>query len=158
VTIAGDRDEGPGKGRGGKKAAWTFALRALHEEQQQPIPQLALPGAPGSNTDFLDLLLTEGIAGVRAAILAAKPIVPTTEEIAEFQRRSATRNAITRISAAYPLPQWLTQKLEFRSRIGRDLGPQMPRSEKGQGHRGRERGLGPDMLALHDVGLAAAGR
>ena len=116
MTIAGDRDEGPGKGRGGKKAAWTFALRALHEEQQQPIPQLALPGAPGSNTDFLDLLLTEGIAGVRAAILAAKPIVPTTEEIAEFQRRSATRNAITRISAAYPLPQWLTQKLEYRSR------------------------------------------
>ncbi len=82
VTIAADRDEakqGAGFKRG-EKAARRFAARM---DRQQHISQLALPGQPGNNTDFLDLLLAHGIADVRAAVLAAEPIEPTPQEIAE---------------------------------------------------------------------------
>jgi hypothetical protein len=118
LTVAADRDEGkPGAGfKRGEKAARNFALRALLQEQQQLSIQLALPGVPGGNTDFLDLLLVEGIAAVRAAMLAPEPFVPTEEEIAEFERRRAIPNTIARISAAYPLPRWLTPKLEYLPR------------------------------------------
>lgn len=126
VTIAADRDEakqGAGFKRG-EKAARTFALRAaaegvtnnpgltgspgangsLPEERQQPIPQLALAGAPGTKTDFLDLMLAEGTAGVRAAVLAAEPIVPTPEEQTELEL----------IETTYPLPLMETLRVEYR--------------------------------------------
>jgi hypothetical protein len=88
--------------------------RGLHEDPQQPSIQLALPGAPGTSTDFLDLLRAKGIAGVRAAILAAEPIVPTPEEIAVFQNRLALHSEIEAIAAAYPLPLMETLRVEYR--------------------------------------------
>jgi hypothetical protein len=136
VTIAADRDEakqGAGFKRG-ERAARTFALRAaaegvtnypgltgspganrsLPEEWQQPILQLALPGTPGTNTDFLDLLRADGIAGVRTAVLAAEPIVPTPEEIAKHNRKAALQTELELIETTYPLPLMETLRVEYR--------------------------------------------
>jgi hypothetical protein len=58
----------------------------------------------------------KGVEMVRAAILGAGPLVPTREEIEEFEGKTALNDEIKRIKAAYPLPRWLTQKLEYRAR------------------------------------------
>jgi hypothetical protein len=73
VTVAADRDEGPGKNATGEKAARTAALRRLNGQRQIPY-LLALPGQPGTSCDFLALFLSEGVDAVRAAILAAVPL------------------------------------------------------------------------------------
>ena len=113
ITVAGDRDEAkPGAGfKRGERAARRLALRLAQIEVS-----LALPGASGEKTDWLDVLLAEGLAAVRAGILAAAVIVPSPEDIAEFERRQAQRDDIERIKAAYPLPKGLTVRLEYRAR------------------------------------------
>jgi hypothetical protein len=63
-----------------------------------------------------DVRLAEGFAAVHAGIRAAAPIVPSPENIAEFQRNQAQRNEIERIKATYPLPNGLTARLEYRAR------------------------------------------
>ena len=73
-----------------------------------------MPGAPGSNCDFLDLWLAEGIAAVRAAVLAAEPIVPTPEEIEEHKRKTALKSEIELIETTYPLPIMETLRVEYR--------------------------------------------
>lgn len=100
VTIAADRDEakhGLGFKRGEKAARRLALVRAQLEEQPQLIPQLALPGAPGTKCDFLNLLLDKGVAELRATVLGAEPIVPTAKEIDDHWVLEA-------ITAAYPPP------------------------------------------------------
>jgi hypothetical protein len=108
ITIAADRDEKkPGAGfKRGERAARTLALRlaAATEGGPQLPTLLALPGEPGTETDFLDVLRAHGIAGVRAAIAAAIAIEPTEEE-----------TEIERITAAYPIPPLLMLRLEYRA-------------------------------------------
>lgn len=61
ITIAADRDEdklGAGFKRG-ERAARKLALRLLHVEQRQLRLLLAVPGAPGTASDFVDLLRAE---------------------------------------------------------------------------------------------------
>jgi hypothetical protein len=113
ITIAGDRDEAkPGAGfKRGERAASRLALRLTQIEVS-----LSLPGASGEKTDWLDVRLAEGFAAVHAGIRAAAPIVPSPENIAEFQRNQAQRNEIERIKATYPLPNGLTARLEYRAR------------------------------------------
>jgi hypothetical protein len=108
VTIAADRDEaksGAGFKRG-EKAARNLALRLAMDAKEggrQFQTLIALPGAPGTKYDFLDLFRAEGPYGLRAAILAAAPIVQTTEE-----------TELERINSLYPLPALFDMRLEYR--------------------------------------------
>jgi hypothetical protein len=118
ITIAGDRDEAkPGAGfKRGERAARRLALRL-----SQIDVSLALPGASGEKTDWLDVRLAKGLAAVRAGILTAAAIVPNPEEIAEFERRQAQRGELERIKSAYPLPKGLTARLEYRARVSGEI-------------------------------------
>ena len=88
-------------------------------EPEEPGPfsvSLALPGASGEKIDWLDVRLAEGPAVVRTGILAAAVVVPSPEDIAEFERRQAQRDELEDIKSAYPLPKGLAARLEYRAR------------------------------------------
>ena len=80
VTIAADRDEDrPSDDRGfkaGEKAARAFA-RAHHERLEV---RIALPGEPGEDVDWLDVLRSAGAEAVRAGIAAAQPFEPAADD------------------------------------------------------------------------------
>jgi hypothetical protein len=100
-----------------KKAARNLALRLAMDAEdggQQFQTLIALPGAPGTKYDFLDLFRAEGPDGVRAAILAAQPFVPTQREIEEFNQRRVRKTELQRITQRYPLPALFNMTLEYR--------------------------------------------
>ena len=76
VTIAADRDEArPQDDRGfkaGEKAARAFAL-AHHERLEV---RIALPGDPGEDVDWLDVLRRAGVEAVRIGIAGAQRFEP----------------------------------------------------------------------------------
>ena len=114
VTVAADRDEGrPADDRGyraGERAAREFALR--HHEQLEV--QIALPGEPGENVDWLDILRRDGAAVVRAGIEGAERFSPTPEEI-EGAKHSASHAAeLAEIERTYPLPAMESLTLAYR--------------------------------------------
>jgi Toprim domain len=80
VTIAADRDEGrPEDDRGfkaGESAARAFAL--AHRERLEI--HTALPGDPGEDLDWLDVLRAEGVEAVRSGIASAEPFIPPPQE------------------------------------------------------------------------------
>ena len=80
ITVTADRDEArPPNDRGyraGEKAAHAFALK--HHERLEI--RMALPGSPGQDIDWLDVLLRDGVEAVRAAILTAPIYVPTSSD------------------------------------------------------------------------------
>jgi hypothetical protein len=126
ITIAADRDEGkPDAGfKRGERAACIFALRlasATIKGGPQIATPIALPGEPGSKTDFLDLFLAAGTAGVRAAIAAAVTINPTRKEIEQFERETALQNEMARVAASYPIPPLLMLRLEYRATRSREV-------------------------------------
>ena len=92
VTIATDRDEHRPKDdrgyRAGERAARAFA-RAHHERLGIKI---ALPGQPGEDIDWLDVLRSSGPEAVRTAIAAAQLFEPAAGEgkARETDARSAT--------------------------------------------------------------------
>jgi hypothetical protein len=81
VTIGADRDEAPKPSgepgsRAGEIAARQFALRH-HETIAVGI---AVPGQPGEDVDWLDILRRDGPGAVRAGLIAAVPFMPTPAE------------------------------------------------------------------------------
>ena len=80
ITIAADRDEAceaDDRGyRAGERAARAFAL-AHHERVEIKI---ALPGQPGEDVDWLDVLRRSGPEAVRTAIAAAPLFEPAAGE------------------------------------------------------------------------------
>ena len=78
VTVAADRDEGkPEADRGfkaGEKAARDFA-RKHHQHLEV---RIALPGLPGADADWLDVLRAEGIEAVRSGIASAEAVRAAT--------------------------------------------------------------------------------
>jgi hypothetical protein len=120
IVVGADRDEGkPGPGfKRGERAARKLALRLAQtapEDGPQISVLLALPGEPGTKTDFLDLFLAQGIDGVRDCIAAAVPIKPTREEIGRFERETAQENEIARVVATYPIPPLVMLRLEYQA-------------------------------------------
>jgi hypothetical protein len=83
VTVAADRDEAkPEADRGfkaGEKAARDFA-RKYHQHLEV---RIAVPGLPGADVDWLDVLRTDGIEAVRAGIATAEAFVPPPQDSAE---------------------------------------------------------------------------
>jgi hypothetical protein len=81
VVVAADRDEAAENGkdpsRAGEKAARIFGAAVRNRVEVT----IALPGADGSKTDWLDVLRADGVEAVRAGIEAAKGYVPTDAEI-----------------------------------------------------------------------------
>jgi hypothetical protein len=80
ITVAADRDEGrPPDDRGyrvGERAARAFA-RAHHEHVEI---RIALPGQPGKDIDWLDVLRSSGPEAVRTAIAATQLFEPANDE------------------------------------------------------------------------------
>ena len=116
ITLAGDRDEDK-KGAGfkrGERAARTLALRLLHQEQRTLEMRLALPGASGTGTDFVDLLLADGVDAVRTAILGAAALIPTKEEIEDFEKKKTLKGEIEIIRQRSPLPTSIVWPTEYQ--------------------------------------------
>jgi Domain of unknown function (DUF927)/Toprim domain len=114
VTVAADRDEGrPADDRGhraGERAAREFALR--HHEQLEV--QIALPGQPGEDIDWLDVLRREGVDAVRAGLQAAPRYVPTSREIEDARRHASRVAELAEIERIYPLPAMESLSLAYR--------------------------------------------
>jgi len=89
VTVGADRDENKprdtGSFKAGERAADAFAF-AHHERLEIHI---ALPGAPGEEVDWLDVLQRDGVKAVRTGIAAAPRFEPHAREAASGDRKSA---------------------------------------------------------------------
>jgi hypothetical protein len=118
VTVAADRDEGHhADDRGhcpGERAAREFALR--HHEQLEV--QIALPGQPGEDADWLDILYRDGVEAVRAGLGAAERFIPTNSEIEAAKQRASRASALIEIERTYPLPAMETMTLAYRHTRG----------------------------------------
>jgi hypothetical protein len=80
VTIAADRDEGrPENDRGFKAGESAARIFALAHRARVDI-QTALPGNPGQDIDWLDVLRSEGVEAVRSGIASAERFVPPAQE------------------------------------------------------------------------------
>ena len=105
VTIAADRDEAakitrPTPTRRGEQAARTFGIRNPHTAVS-----IALPGAPGTSIDWLDVHTDQGVEAVRAGILGAVAFVATQDEVEAERERIEGVDAIADVAARYPLPE-----------------------------------------------------
>ena len=80
VTIAADRDESKPQTdrafKAGESAARAFAL--AHRERLEVY--IALPGDPGEDVDWLDMLRRAGVEAVRSGIAAASRFEPAPQE------------------------------------------------------------------------------
>ncbi len=108
VTIAADRDEArkpsrPEPTKAGEKAAREFGMRR-HDERSTIEVRIALPGAGGTATDWLDVMVADGVDAVLAGVEAAKPFKPTEAELRERAERSGREAELERIAALYPVP------------------------------------------------------
>jgi hypothetical protein len=120
MTIAADRDEGrPANDRGlkaGERAARAFAL-AHHERLEINI---ALPGQPGEDVDWLDVLRRDGVEAVGAGLDGAERFVPTAQEIEAAKRCADQASRLAEIQRTYPLPTMESFTLAYRhTRSGR---------------------------------------
>jgi Domain of unknown function (DUF927)/Toprim domain len=120
ITIAADRDEDrPTDDRGfraGEQSARAFAL-AHHERVEIKI---ALPGQPGEDVDWLDVLGREGVETVRGGLDGAEPFTPTQEEIEAARRHAESTAELTEVERTYPLPVLESMTLGYRhARSGR---------------------------------------
>jgi hypothetical protein len=112
VTIGADRDEAKeGAGyRRGERAARTFAMRNRDKVEVQ----IGLPGGPGESTDWLEILLRDGVEAVRSSLLDAIPFIPTQGEIENLQRETIQAQHAKMIGDTYPLPPLETLRLVYR--------------------------------------------
>jgi len=121
VTVAADRDEAakfsrPNPTRRGEQAARAFGIR----NQDAVAVSIALAGAPGTSTDWLDVHTAQGSDAVRAGILAAVAYRATAEEIEDDRRRVDGLDEMARIERDYPLPKLDTFSLTYkRTKTGR---------------------------------------
>lgn len=137
VTIAADRDEGvkpsrPTPSRRGEVAARTFGIR----HHGRTSTAIALPGAPGTSTDWLDILRDEGEEAVWAGISDAPAFVPTAAELQAERERVEGLSELQRVERDYPLPKLDSMSLTYQrtasgrirvhkwAKVGDDLVPQ----------------------------------
>lgn len=119
ITVAADRDEAIKVGRKapsqrGEQAARTFAIRAPMEV----CVSIALPGEPGTATDWLDVHGADGTEAVRAGILAAEAFTPVTEESEAERKRTEDLEELRRVERDYPLPPLDTLDLSYQRTAG----------------------------------------
>jgi hypothetical protein len=74
---------------------------------------IALPGEPGSSTDWLDVLRAQGVEAVRSGIMGAEPFKATAGEQAAHDQEQDQQEELAEIAATYPLPQLDTLKLIY---------------------------------------------
>jgi Domain of unknown function (DUF927)/Toprim domain len=114
VTIAADRDEvRPPDDRGfkaGERAARAFAL--AHQERLDV--HIALPGQPGEDVDWLDVLRRDGVETVCAGLDVAERFLPTAQEIEEAKRCADRASKLAEIERTYPLPTMVSLTLAHR--------------------------------------------
>jgi hypothetical protein len=120
IVVAADRDEDrPPDDRShavGEKAARHFAFR--HHDRLEVA--IAVPGGPGDDMDWLDVLRRDGIEAVRAGIEGAAAYTPTRGEIEAAKRRADSAAELAAIETTYPLPRMESLRLAYRrTRSGR---------------------------------------
>jgi hypothetical protein len=78
ITVAADRDEGDsGDGRPRDRRGEQAARKLAMARQDRVEVRIALPGEPGTKTDWLDVLQADGAAAVRAGVDGATQFVRT---------------------------------------------------------------------------------
>lgn len=77
----------------------------------------ALPGAPGSKVDWLDVLLSDGADVVRNAMLNAPAFEPMVDEIESNKQRVNTQHEIAKVSEIYPLPGADDAGLDYQAKL-----------------------------------------
>ena len=118
VTIAADRDEArkpsrPEPTKAGERAAREFGMRR-HDENSAIEVRIALPGALGTATDWLDVLRADGIDAVRAGVEAAVRFMPTAAELQDRAEKAGREAELERVAAMYPLPGLDRVSLSYR--------------------------------------------
>jgi phage/plasmid primase-like uncharacterized protein len=115
ITIAADRDEdrsADDRGfKAGEQAARAFAI--AHNERVDV--GIALPGEPGEDVDWLDVLRRDGVDTVRVWLDGAERFMPTTHEIEAAKRCADQASKLAEIERTYPLPVMESLTLDYRS-------------------------------------------
>jgi Toprim domain/Domain of unknown function (DUF927) len=113
ITVAADRDEmwrgSKRPSRAGEQAARELGM-ALYKQIEI---RIALPGEPATKTDWLNVLLDDGVDAVRAGIEASERFVPTEEELAEMETRRNRAAELATIIMTYPLSIMETTQLRY---------------------------------------------
>jgi Toprim domain len=114
ITIAADRDEDrPADDRGFK--AGELAARAFAFAHQERVDVgIALPGEPGEDVDWLDVLRRDGLDTVRVGLDGAERFVPTAQEIDAARRCADRASKLAEIERTYPLPAMESLTLDYR--------------------------------------------
>ena len=115
LTIAADRDEEPkpGKAKASRTGERSAQLCGVRHHAKVEI-HVAMPGEPGSTTDWLDVLRQSGVEAVRDGILAASRFVPTPDEIEVERQRQDGAAELQAIGEQYPLPALDGMHLAYR--------------------------------------------
>ncbi len=106
VVVATDRDEGknapgcPGH-KDGELSANAFAAACRHGVSVK----IAIPGQPGQDMDWLDVLLKEGVEAAATGLKSGVPFQPTQELLVERDEAAERKEALDRMAAQYPLPK-----------------------------------------------------
>jgi hypothetical protein len=123
VTVAADRDEAakpgrPAPTRRGERAGREFGMREY--DRSGVAVSIALPGLPGTATDWLDVLITGGVAAVREGIEAASTFKPTRDELDKRAADAGREEELRRVAEQYPLPDLDGRRLFYKhTRSGR---------------------------------------
>jgi hypothetical protein len=125
IIVAADRDEeerdGRPASRAGERAARDFCT--AHFDKLKVGVGYVLPGAPGTNTDWLDLMRAEGVDAVRNALLSPSKFEPAPEDV---ERRSsaeiAENNKLIMGDDGCPKPVLHNAIVVLRRQLGPDLG------------------------------------
>lgn len=108
ISVAGDRDEMPKPGkseatRRGEEAARKLGLREHARDGVKVL--IALPGAGGTATDWLDVLTADGVDTVRDGIEGAVRFIPTAAELRDKAEKAGRKTELERVVETYPVPE-----------------------------------------------------
>ena len=111
LIIAADRDESDGASRRGEEAARRLGMRLRKGEVEV---RIALPGAPGTSTDWLDVHHAGGPDAVVQRIAGAEPYEPCEEDRVEENRRADRADRLAQARLTYPIPALDSMRMELR--------------------------------------------
>lgn len=113
LIIAADRDEARAVDQRGYQAGEISARKCGFANHQAVLVKIALPGAPGSKTDFLDLFQASGPAAVKATLMQGYAYAPSESELQKQSQETARLSDLEQVERDYPLPNLDSLQLTY---------------------------------------------